>query len=166
MDLDELYLKYLMEITGLPSKYEDLCYSLNNITFLYDPHFITDRNRLDDGLELRSLYFNDTGRSSGMPANDASTFEVFVALAIRIDRDIMGEPGTADPKKWLLIMFENLGLKEDTSEDDILRVVTDLIYRKYSPNGEGSLFPLKNTKLDQRGISIWDQMNEYMVENY
>lgn len=166
MSLEELYLKYLVEITGLPRSYERLCSYINGISFLYDPHFVTDGNRIDDGLELRSLYFHDTGKSSGMPSNEASVFEVMVALAIRIDRDIMGEPGTIDPKKWLLIMFENLGLKEDTDEDDISKKIEDLIYRRYKANGEGSLFPLKKSKLDQRGISIWDQMNEYMVENY
>lgn len=166
MGLKSLYLQYLMDLTGLPDGYYDLCTYLNAIPFLYDPHFITDRNRLEDGLELRSLYFHDTGKSSGMEPNEASVLEVMVALAIRIDRDIMGEPGTSDPGKWLVTMFENLGLDASMHESEVRGKITAWLYRQYGRDGQGSLFPLRKKSIDQRGITIWDQMNEYMVENY
>lgn len=169
-DVRTLYLKFLMDLVRVDNEFTLLCSKLLDMSFTYDPHMITDRNRADDGWDLRGLFLDRHGYFVDLGIVGPSVLEVLVALAIRIDKDIMGEPGEKDPSKWFELMLENLGLSymNDHYYDagKIEKVIHTWLKRQYKKNGEGSLFPLKNMNLDQRGIAIWDQMTEYMVENY
>lgn len=67
-------------------------------------------------------------------------------------------------------MIANLGLASQTDmmfdEHYVSTVIGRWIDRAYKKNGEGGLFPLRRTRVDQRNVPIWDQMGEYLVENY
>ena len=157
------YLKYLMDKVGADQRLLPLCRKLNQIEFIYDESIPTDVNREYDGLDQRIFYRNETGKLSGMESlGRASVLEVLVALAVRIDLDIMGEPGLSRPDRWFELMLNNLSLKNGRNVDGKVEL---WLTRTFPSTGEGSLFPLKRCPYNQRYISIWDQMSEYMVEN-
>jgi hypothetical protein len=66
--------------------------------------------------------------------------------------------------------FKNLGDDDDfpTGQAGMLveQKINRVLERTYKPNGEGGLFPLKNTCKNQKRVEIWYQMNSYIHENY
>lgn len=163
------YLTYLMASVEASTDMTLLCSTLLDIPFTWDPKFMTDENRADDALSLRHDYEVKSGRSSYIEGG-ARVLEVLVALAIRIDDDITGEPGTYNPGPWFDKMLEDLGLSHMTDRYFIKREAIDKVgrwmNREYSCTGEGSLFPLSHFHYDQRGLTIWDQMSAWISENY
>jgi hypothetical protein len=148
------------------------------LSYLYDTEFVwthkapTDANRAKDGQDLRSRYANETGdyisyKDSKHPCR---VLEMMIALSTRIENDIMGEPGNDHPERWFWEMIKNLGLfhLSDSRFDEgtAARVLRKWMDRDISPKGAGGLFPLQHTSRDQRLIPIWDQMNEYLNEEY
>ena len=175
--MDRRYFKYLL--AKIPYKAVNVEDYSNLLTFLFTHEFVwckqteTDANRADDGIRLRLLYFQDEKRISAkgdmrLPCN---VLEMMVALSIRIDSDIMGEAGEkANAGKWFWEMIANLGLADMTNsmydEGKVISIIKTWLGRAYKRNGSGGAFPLKRTRVDQRKVPIWDQMGEYLVENY
>lgn len=177
MDRDR-YFKYLI---GKISSYKfvDVKDYGRLLKFLFSHEFVwsnrteTDANRADDGIRLRLLYFQDEKILSAKSdmRQPCSILEMMVALAIRIDADIMGEAGEkSNAGKWFWEMLANLGLANQTNsmydEGYVTGVVETWLGRAYKKDGDGGLFPLRRTRVDQRNVPIWDQMGEYLVENY
>jgi hypothetical protein len=76
---------------------------------------------------------------------------------------------------WFWQMLENLGLAHISDklyssgprmDSFIDNVIDRLIYRRYSPDGHGGLFPLEFPHEDQRGVELWYQLNAYLIERY
>jgi len=167
MKRDDLYLRFLMDLVGVDREFTLFCSKLLEMDFWYDKRITSDRNRNDDGLDLRDLFLAQFGYLAKTESKSASVLEVLVALSIRIDKDIMGEPGESDPGKWFDLMIVNLGLSYMTDKyynaSKIESVIFSWMHRGYDAYGHGSLFPLSGVNVDQRDLSIWDQMSEYMV---
>lgn len=131
-----------------------------------------DANRAADGMSLRREYFSDktVGYYKDM-GDDVSVLEVLVALARRIESDIMGE-GNNENGRWFWEMIDNLGMEDfyddnpDWNEDDIYLIVTEWLEREFHHNGYGSPFPLEHPEFDQRDRELWFQMSDYLVERY
>ncbi len=166
------YFAYLEDIVGRRLPMGSLL-----LPYLFDRPFTwsfkipTDANRAKDGLMLRDRYANETGDYLlySDKAEPCSILEMLVALSIRIEEDIMAEPGDEHPEKWFWEMLDNLGLTRIASlrpmaENEYEKVIEVWLKRKYMDNGQGGLFPLKNPSKDQRLVSIWDQMNFYLNE--
>jgi hypothetical protein len=127
-----------------------------------------DENRLEDGLNLRDVF---AGNNYVKFFGPCSVLEMLVALAIRIE-EILKDPEKGDrTTDWFWGMITNLGLKED--DDNIANqdyvntiILITFLERRYSPTGEGGLFPLRYPEQDQRGIEIWYQLMAYLIENY
>lgn len=151
-------------------RYFDLCFFLLNEPFYWDENMISDANRAEDGKSLRHLYLRERGEVSGMTDEPCSVLEMLVAFALRIELDIMGEPGADNPGRWFHLMLENLGISSCSNGNMNKRLVTYHIdtwmWREFTPRGHGSLFPLREYPGDQRELPIWDQMNFYLNENY
>lgn len=140
------------------------------LKILYDTEFYSevedDKNRIEDAYDLRdNFYFYEAQAEDtlGRP----SVFEVLVALARRIDDDIMWDENVGDRTAiWFWMMIENLGLLDETDDCfDRERVVDTLgqfLKRNYGRNGEYSLFPEKENLTN---MSIWEQMGHYFVKN-
>lgn len=173
----ERYFKYL--VSKIPYKAVNVEDYSRLLKFLFDHEFVwsnrteTDANRADDGIRLRLLYLQDEKRlgAKGDMRLPCSVLEMMVALSIRIDSDIMGEAGEkANAGKWFWEMIANLGLADMTNsmydEGKVISVIETWLGRTYKRNGSGGAFPLKRTRVDQRKVPIWDQMGEYLVENY
>lgn len=129
-----------------------------------------DDNRAEDGLQLRSIFMDEEGWNTNPYFEEScSVLEVLIALAIRIENDIMWDGETDRTSKWFWEMYNNLGFnKVDHSDYNfILNVFLD---RKYDENGVGGLFPLTRSSRkqhkNQRKIEIWNQAQAYLMENY
>lgn len=146
------------------------------LAYLFDTPFIwsykipTDANRSKDGKCLRDRYANETG--DYLMYDDrveaCNVLEMLVALSIRIEEDIMAEPGNEHPEVWFWEMIKNLGLDMMSDsrfwEKNVRGILEIWLGRQFEEDGRGGLFPLKSASKDQRLVSIWDQMNLYLNE--
>lgn len=169
------YLLYLLWRCNLQEnkKYNRLFHILHEIPFVYVLE--RDGNRSDDGIELRDDYDileEYKNYFEEFMNRDCSVLEMLIALAIRVDDDIIGDPAEEHPEKFFLEMIENLGLDVFWGNaymfDDqkVEKILDKWMYRRFNKNGRGSPFPVKNDKRDQRELEIWDQVNSYINENY
>jgi len=164
---DRKYFKWLTDIIADRNYYN--YHSL--LKCLYEtPFFWTlplDSSRASDGIELRLSYAVETGENVDMD-EECSVLEMLVALSIRIETDITGEPGFSYPEKWFWEMLNNLGLlAEDDMEFDLnsaYNILDNWMSRNIRPDGYGGIFPLSRPYADQRNITIWDQMSHYINE--
>ena len=133
-----------------------------------------DKNREEDGLDLRYRFGHEEGISTidiinHLDTTDCSVLEMMVALAIRCEEDIMDDPEIGDrTSRWFFEMIYNLGLSDMTDENYDEDYVDSRIYiflhRQYDPDGNGGLFHLTNCPDDLREVQIWYQMNWYLNE--
>lgn len=159
------YFNWMAEVVG--AHRVELLAILDSIPFEWSVK--NDDNRAADGIELRrrfaeTNYIELTDEDFAVPC---SVLEMMVALALRCDNDIMGEPGEEHPEIWFWMMIRNLGLDEGVSDEQHVREVIDIwLKRKFEPDGKGSPFPGQKFKTDQRKVEIWSQLNNYLIENY
>jgi len=173
--LDELYLTWLYSQVGSVKlrtrsrTYWSLLRQLYKTPFVW---FVpNDDNRVGDGTELR-YEFLDTRGITDPDRNwmelPCSMLEMLVGLSRRMCF-ILGY-GTEKPHEWFWHLMRNLDLEKyndlayrsnKNSQEEIDEVLQRVIWRRYSPNGEGGLFPLRHPEEDQTKLEIWYQMNEY-----
>jgi hypothetical protein len=130
-----------------------------------------DHNRVMDAVLIRrdfkKEFLNIMEESS---ENSASFFEVSIALAMRMYDIMYGDEQNVDIDGWFWILMRNLELdRYDDNHfnyDKVCEIVRKCMKRRYSFNGEGGFFPLKNTKKDQRKVEIWYQLSEFLEENF
>lgn len=150
-----------------------------------------DDNRASDGIHLRDIWLgmmeaeaNDLGIglsvTPGALTGGCSVFEMMVALAIRIESDVMQSDELGNrTSAWFWDMIYNLlhgyqlvEFADDTinsQHGDILtHVVMRMLDRDYEYSGQsGGLFPLKQSPdVDQRGVELWYQAQYWISENY
>ena len=169
MDVVNGYFQFLINKVGA-YRDESLCWKLYTTEYFYRPDLFSDANRASDGIELRYEYtvyaeeeINNVASDEALEAlyvEPCNVLEMFVALAIRIDTDITGEPGVDNAWLWFQIMINNLGLK--TMDPDY--VLHRFLSREYDEAGNGGLFPLCFPHRDQRTIGIWEQLSDYISE--
>lgn len=151
--------------------YDKLMELLHDIPFIY---FINgDENRAIDGKMLREEYLSEDMRSIDLfdvNYEECSILELLVGLSIRIDNEWIGEIDEEHPNEIFWEMLENLGLNRSTdssfNSEFVLKTIDIWINRKFDRNGIGSIFPLMSGRRDQRRLEIWEQMQEYISENY
>ena len=129
-----------------------------------------DDNRAEDGLQLRSIFIEDEGwNTNPFFEESCSVLEMLIALAIRIENDIMWDGETNKTPKWFWEMFDNLGFN-NVDVDDYEFVIDAFLDRTGYKYGFGVLFPLKeNGKKQHRNwkkVEIWEQAQSYLMENY
>lgn len=125
-----------------------------------------DRNRTEDGVELRQYFLNQTGLDND-PAwfnEPCSLLEFFIAFADR------AKFTTERPlRDWFWTFMSNLGLDEfryvgDSEVTVIEKILYTFVWREYDSLGRGGMFPLSNSAHDQREVEIWYQFNEYIAD--
>ncbi len=180
------YLCYLMnraqvEVEGY-NGYLRLSEKLQGTEFI--PILEMDENRCGECRELRRdfaeyylTYYDDEHMSDildGLYGENGTMMEMLVVLAEKMNFDLADSEYEAGVGHWFRELLENCGLIGYTNETmadqrycksaaDILDTV---IFRKYDWDGEGSLFPLRWPKHDQRYTELIVQMNDYIEENY
>lgn len=164
------YFKWLLkEINISNTGYEDLFWHLYGRPFTWS--IDRDENRAADGIALRRRYLNDGGALQESEFNSpCSVLEMLIALSIRCDREIMGEPDVDAGDRLFWAMIENLRLDvyddsyfEDEAVDEILDI---WLMRRFDQHGNGGPFPVKKVVRNQKKIEIWSQMNDFLNENY
>ena len=138
---------------------------------LYEKEYIWilsgDGNRAEDGRELRQEFCESQVH---LNADDewinlgCSVLELIMGLSRRMAFYLDGTPA-----KWFWLLIHNLDLTGCTDASDYDQNTVDalldrLIWRQYSFDGTGGLFPLEHTMEDQRDVELWTQLNEYVLE--
>ena len=167
----DLYFEWLLEQVDCPENYRKLMDKLYSRPFTFS--IKRDENRVGDGLALRDRFADEYGdvRYEDIPHGECSVLEVLIALACRMEDDILHDPELGDRSpEWFWMMITNLRLDRMDDEhfdahnvDDILNV---FLNRTYFMNGTGGLFPLKLPKVNQRRVEIWYQMSAFIDENF
>lgn len=169
--LDELYLKWLYaQVASVRLRNPARTY-WSLMRLLYKKEFFmivpNDDNRVEDGRDLRYEFMDENGIE-----NDTNWLELecsFLEMLIGLSRRLSFE-SEDESRDWFWKLLFNLGLdscadfRPELSEREISKIVDDVIYRRYSPDGQGGLFPLRWPPEDQRGIEIWYQMSHYLLE--
>lgn len=148
------------------------CY-LELMTFLYETDFRyilhRDESRAVDGICLRDDFESFSGeRVSGKPC---SVLEMLIALSIRIDTEYISDLN--DEQKagkifWEMIKNLRLDIFTDRhwNEQTVSEILDLWMERRFRSDGKGSIFPLKYSEKDQKNVEIWQQMLQYLDENY
>lgn len=128
-----------------------------------------DDNRVEDGCELRWEFLGENHIEDADPVwvgLQCSVLEMLIGLARRAAFET---PGAVD--EWFWKFMQNLDLRGYTDaiyNQRIAREVNDrlerVIFRTYSYNGTGGLFPLSNPRRDQRRVELWYQLSAYLLE--
>ena len=131
-----------------------------------------DQNRAKDGLFLRREV------NEGQDFGPCRVLEMFIALSRRMEFQLYGTDYDKTYKDLFwelvnnldLIKFDNLEADKDAMYLEIDHILTNWIERRYSPDGHGGVFPLKNWQkssgIEQTEVEIWYQMMLYLSENY
>ncbi len=125
-----------------------------------------DRNRAEDGLELKEHFLNETKcEQDPLWFNEpCSIFEFLIAFAQRAS--FQTDTPVSD---WFWTFIKNLDLidYQHVSKEDALvieEILYSFIWRTYEINGAGGLFPLDDPKEDQRKVEIWYEFCAWVDE--
>lgn len=147
--------------------YRKLLTHLHSIEFIYS--IPRDSNRANDGEKLRYRFalLQDCEELSDYLDDPCSVLEMILALAIRVEENIMDDPEIGDrTAQWFWEMIANLGLggmsDRHYDKDYVNEVVYRFLYREYEPDGRGGLFRIRNCERDLRDVEIWCQFNYYI----
>ena len=136
---------------------------------LHDKEFVwfvpNDDNRVEDGRQLREEFLDSHGLDGPVPSG-CSMLEMLIGIARRLsfltERKVRG---------WFWELLRNLGIADLNDAvpynfEEVDEVLDRVIYRAYSPDGSGGLFPLENAREDQTKVELWYQLNAYLIERY
>jgi len=167
--LDDQYLEWLYSLVGRQAENVDhwhLMKQLNSREFVYLPETPSDENRWEDGVALRRKFMvrhRTINVDKGWLEMGCTVLEMLVGLAERLSFELDGTIGS-----WFWHLIDNLGLTRYSdgrwSGRAIDQAIERLVWRQYSYDGSGGLFPLQRPHQDQRRVELWFQMESYMLE--
>ena len=173
--LDERYLNWLYsQVASVKTRtkhrtFWELFRQLHETIFVaVVPH---DENRIADATDLRYEFLADTEDEQGdleWMRSPCSMLELLIILSKALAFE-MDDP--VDIWFWHLIevlKIEQFNDREynESSREEIANTVDRVIWRTYKPNGEGGLFPLRDSARDQRKVELWYQLNAYLLEQF
>jgi len=141
---------------------EFICGKLFAMQYRWDYTIPLDANLAENGIGLRRMYYEKMHKYTEMDYMPCTVFEMLVALSISIS-NAANEPGNDNADKWFWEMIDNLKL--NGNEQVIIDNVGKWMARDYDANGNGGLFPLKYSPVDQRRAHLWAQANAYICEH-
>lgn len=126
-----------------------------------------DDNRAEDGRELRCEWI--ANRDIEIDPDWLSLGCSFLELLIGLSRRLAFETDSGVPY-WFWHLIDNLELRayHDRSSyrpEDVDDRTSAVIWRTYDRNGNGGLFPLRQSRKDQRRVEIWYQLSEYLLQD-
>lgn len=134
----------------------------------------SDEDRVKDGEYLREKWLSEEDLYEYLHEFDGdyvTVLEVLVALADRLSFQI-GDNCTGDHSisECFWEIMKNLDLEKYSAGNykpiNIKDKVRIWMYRKFKKDGSGGPFPLEKSRFDQRNLTIWQQMNDYIMEKY
>ena len=180
MTRDEVIHDYFEWLYGLVCKdrfapaisYRKLLRFLHNADFRYS--ILRDQNRAEDGIDLRYRFALTRGEDPDeineityILERPCTVLEMIIALAIRAEETIMDDAMIGDrTAQWFWNMVTNMGLGSVTDgnfdPEHVRRKVDKFLDRKYSPDGRGGLFTVRDCDCDLREVEIWYQLCWYL----
>lgn len=171
--LDEQYFKWLYhQVSSLRLKNPARTYwSLLRQLFTKEYVWLVpnDDNRVEDGRDLRNEFIIEYNLDTDPEwmSIGCSVLEMLIGLSRRLAFEAEGES-----RDWFWEMIENLDLvkysdlyfKQENNIRDVDGVLESLIWRTYSYDGKGGLFPLQHPRHDQREVELWYQLSAYLLE--
>lgn len=164
------YFCWLCSIIGMRDEYSNLLSYLHSIQYHWT--LPMDKNRAVDGRHLRFAYANYKDILDRCLPPMCSVFEMFVAISMRCENDIMHNPFTGEDNtgEWFWMALDNMGLLYfDNSRfdvDAVSSIVMGWMAQCYKPNGIGGPYPLRYADDDMRGVELWGQLSRYLNENF
>jgi hypothetical protein len=172
--LDELYFEWLYaQVCSVRLKNPSRTHR-NLLSLLFDKDFVwfvpNDDNRIEDGRDLRIEFLEENEIQLGDDIwlrGNCSVLEVFIGICRRLEFETGRES-----QDWFWELMENLDLRHYNDRAHIPRdriedILNRVIFRTYSYDGRGGLFPLERADRDQRETEIWYQISAYVLErNY
>lgn len=123
-----------------------------------------DDNRVEDGLELRYKLLGVSDKGD----DPCSFLEMLIALSQRAAFE-----SNKSTVVWFWHLMNNLNLADYRDEYypelepfEVEHIMDRVINRTYDADGLGGLFPMHNTRGDQREVEIWYQLASYLLEGY
>lgn len=179
--LSDIYFNWLYKMVESNGHFRALCNELFTIEFTFSVE--RDANRQADGRDLRVIFCNEYAipiESLDMElSTHCSVFEMLLALARRINSDVMYQADKGDrTADWFFRMVKNMtnelgmmrGISDEywgpRSKDYVDRVVSNWLDRQYDDRGIGSIFPLQKAQEGYQKTEIWYQMQAYLMENF
>lgn len=167
MSPEEVYCRELISIvfdndTALET-YNNLFMDLYSRDFTWPRSVPGDANRADDGIQLR----RDLGFESD---SKCSILEMLIALAMRMENDIMYNPEEGDrTAQWFWEMLVNMGLGAQSDRNYeptyVNSCIERFIRREYDADGgNGGIFTVNNPRRDLRTVELWYQAMWYLSE--
>ena len=174
LDIRNKYIEWISElifpIDSYRQKYSKLIEGLHSIGFT--SVFPMDMNRIMDGVDLRYRFGYETRVpieliDEFLYKNQCTVLEVMVALCLRCEENIMYDDQYGDRTSvWFKQMMISMHI--DTLTDDkydkylLFDRVQIMMSHRYSEDGEGGLFTVKNCTQDMRDLELWKQMCLYL----
>lgn len=168
--LDDQYLDYLQQLVG-PQGDRVRTTHFHLLNQLFSREFISlvpnDDNREADGMALRREFVS-MEKVRPRPSRTwmymgCSVLEMMIGVTRHLAFQAEGEPA-----EWFWILIDNLGLSWYSdgrwNGRKIDAIVERLVWRQYSYDGTGGLFPLQRPREDQRKVEIWSQMEAFILE--
>lgn len=173
--LDERYLDWLYgQVADVKTKtrtrtYRSLFAQLQDTIFVaIVPH---DENRIADAKDLRYEFLAEHEDEQGDPqwtGLPCSMLELLIVLSRQLAFEM-----DDDVSPWFWHFIDTLELRQfndrvynKQAEEEIAKILNRVIWRTYSSDGDGGLFPLRRPSKDQRKVELWYQLNAYLLENF
>lgn len=170
--LDESYFRWLYgQVCSVRARSPSRSY-WNLMGQLFRKEFVwiipNDDNRAEDGRDLR-MEFIQRRRIRNVDPEwfklPCSMLEMLIGLSRRLSFEAGG--GARD---WFWHLIENIELDDYNDgtpvPDEIVNEIVDrVVWRLYSHDGSGGLFPLRYPSRDQRRVELWYQLSAYLLEN-
>lgn len=126
-----------------------------------------DGNRISDIRDMRFQWLYAVGRESWeLDDKPPSALELMIICAQTMSFLCKGLVEDSSVTRWFNEMMWNVEVLIDFNMEDLRWAVEIAIRRKYDYAGNGSFFPLKEPREDQREVEIWSQLNAYIIEKY
>lgn len=126
-----------------------------------------DMNRAYDGLQLRELYLEETGKDSGMGLDTpCSWLEMMIALCMRAAdlMDYESEIDTTGDYFWL--MMANSGLDKAANHEIMDDILWHLGGDWVKDEERISFFTVPAVPANWNKMEIWAQLNWYLTSEY
>ena len=168
------YFSWLVEFVKPDDRHWCLLRRLHQKDYIWLDCVPLDENRDKDGRALRVKFANDSEwpleEVLGVLEGPCSVLEMLVAMAMRIETDILYDAAYGDRTGewfWMILNNAHLNMNDDEYYQIYIdQVLNTILSRWYDKNSEGSFFPVKNTcGRDWRKTDLWMQMQLYFEEH-
>lgn len=163
-EAENRYFEWLMNVVDDSEHNPDLYLDVLETLFVTPFRAVleSDQNRIGDALMLRDDFCDDCNESGRGLQDEVSCLEVMIALADRIEDDIMCDAEFGDRRrKWFWLMVKKLGLDQykegHFNQEKVDKIIDDWVNRRGNVGLFGPKFAVKN-------VEIWDQMLGYFSE--